>query len=229
MLDQESVESEPDALDPRPDLAIFATRHKSASGTPCLTAHSPGNICDEALQGGEGRRVSMAAPHALGMAVRALWRRSKDTQFQVTLEATHHGPLTDVPCFFIEIGSQESHWVDQRAGETVAKAIMDVVTGDPLPVPVAVGVGGPHYSPRFTQLLLTGEIALSHIVPKHQTGALDDEMVEQVFRRSEPRAQKALLEWKGIRGQERRAIIASLEKAGLDYSRLKLGPPVPGS
>ena len=43
------------------------------------------------------------------------------------MEATHHGPLIDKPCVFIEIGSSETDYTNRRAGFIIAKTIYETV------------------------------------------------------------------------------------------------------
>ena len=38
-------------------------------------------------------------------------------EYSVTLEVTHHGPLIEIPCCFIELGSQEKQWNDKEAAK----------------------------------------------------------------------------------------------------------------
>ena len=47
--------------------------------------------------------------------------------YKVTMEATHHGPLIEKPCIFIEIGSTEAEWTDRIAGFVVAKTIAETI------------------------------------------------------------------------------------------------------
>ena len=35
-----------------------------------------------------------------------------DEEYDITLEATHHGPLLDSPTLYLEIGSDEERWSD---------------------------------------------------------------------------------------------------------------------
>jgi D-aminoacyl-tRNA deacylase len=39
---------------------------------------------------------------------------------QITLEATHHGPITNKPTMFLEIGSTEEYWKRQDAAQVMA-------------------------------------------------------------------------------------------------------------
>ncbi|KAL0364431.1 UNVERIFIED_CONTAM: D-aminoacyl-tRNA deacylase [Sesamum angustifolium] len=41
-------------------------------------------------------------------------------EFEITLEATHHGPETHSPTMFVEIGSTEEYWKRQDAAQAIA-------------------------------------------------------------------------------------------------------------
>ncbi len=215
-----TAELVPERLLPRPTTAVFISRHASESQTPCLTVHVPGNI-SEAQHGGRARTVSTAAPLMMKQALRQLWKLGSGTRYDVTVEATHHGPFTEVPCFFIEIGSGRREWLDPLAGEIVSKSVVAAIKDASNQARIAVGFGGPHYSQRFTKLLVETEYSLSHIVPKHQISCVDEEMVNQLFLRSVPQAGLAVLDWKGMRGSERRQLVELLDDAAVDYLRLR--------
>jgi D-aminoacyl-tRNA deacylase len=151
---------------------------------------------------------------------RHLWHHGSGGEYQVTVEATHHGPLTNVPCFFAEIGSTSERWVDAVAGDAVSRAVVESLFDADSCQQVAVGFGGPHYSDRFARLLLETDHAVSHIVPKHHISSLSGEMIETLFSRSRPPADIAILDWKGIRGSERRELIEHLREQGRDYLKL---------
>ena len=97
--------------------------------------------------------------------------------FQVTLEATHHGPCVEVPACFVEIGSTEDHWHIPEAGELWADVLVDYLalihsTEGPPPSPppspspskqnvVLVLCGGGHYCPKLNDFCRLGDRALS--------------------------------------------------------------------
>ncbi len=222
LVDEEIVRVDrlPESLHPVPDLVIFASRHESQSGMRCLTVHFPGNFSQAEL-GGEPRRVAMAAPLEMKEALRGLSEAAAGLDYVVSLEATHHGPYTDVPCFFIEVGSRPENWTDQRASLAVASAIEKVTSRVAPNRPVALALGGPHYSERFTALVKETDVALSHIVAKHNVGYLDEETIESLFGRSRPEASFAVLDWKGIQGSDRRRVVSHLEGLGIRYVRLR--------
>ena len=100
---------------------IFLSRHAAASGVLSLTVHPIGIpwMTDSSQVGGIPGRCSPPNPK-ISSLYRSLLRETKlrDTvgRFQVTLEATHHGPHVDLPACFVEIGSSENEWQDAEAG-----------------------------------------------------------------------------------------------------------------
>ncbi|KAI3686565.1 hypothetical protein L1987_80247 [Smallanthus sonchifolius] len=90
---------------------------------------------------------------------------------QVTLEATHHGPITDSPTMFVEIGSTEEYWKRQDAAQAIALVRMKhrlvwkgLGLDGGIPVgdwrrnngkkKILLGVGGGHYVPRHMDIVL---------------------------------------------------------------------------
>jgi len=111
------------------DDIIFLSMHRAASGKPSLTVHPIGVPwqTDVSWSGGLPGRCS---PPSLRIAslYRTLYketkRRSLDSKYQVTLEATHHGPYVSKPVCFFEIGSTEEHWSIPECGNIMADIII---------------------------------------------------------------------------------------------------------
>ena len=205
------------------DLIVFASKHRSASATPCLTVHTPGNLSHKAEVGGLPRRICISAPLHMKAAISHLQEMAENLglteKYEVVMECTHHGDyLERTPCFFIEIGSSEGEWRDHLAAEAVAKSIIPS-TKKAEKCKAAIGLGGPHYHHRLTELALISDIAIGHIAPKYALRDLDGEMIRQMVERTHPRPEIALLDWKGL-GKERKKIISTLEKAGIKWLRL---------
>ncbi|GAG48860.1 unnamed protein product, partial [marine sediment metagenome] len=137
------------------------------------------------------------------------------------LECTHHGPLIDKPCLFIEIGSTENEWTSRRAAFIIAKTISEIIKGfreNPYNE-VAVGIGGPHYCPNFNKIQLNSNVALSHIIPQYAL-PLSEEMIKGAIEKTEEEVDFVLLDWKGIKNaDERQRVIDILDKNYIDYKR----------
>ena len=193
-----------------PDLIVFASRHQAKDGTPRLSGHFSGNS-GEAVMGGTSRELAMAAPGALKSFLSKL-ARSPLEGFEVTVEATHHGP-TDltVPSFFAEIGSNEREWSNPDAGKAVARSILELE--DLLP-PAFLGFGGGHYVNRQNRLLIDTKISFGHLFSNYQAENLDFEMIEQAARKSG--AVGAYLDRKSLRSADKRRISEALEEIGIE-------------
>jgi D-aminoacyl-tRNA deacylase len=205
------------------DLIVFASKHRSASATPCLAVHAPGNLSNAAEVGGIPRKICISAPLHMKTALIHLQGNAEALglldKYEVVMECTHHGDyLEKTPCFFIEIGSQEEEWRDPRAAVAVAKSIIPSIyeVGEGK---VGIGLGGPHYHRRFTELMLISDSAVGHIAPKYATPYIDGYMIRQMMERTRPRSELAVIDWKGL-GEERRRILSLLEEARIEWIRL---------
>ena len=134
--------------------------------------------------------------------------------YDVTMEATHHGPLIDKPCLFIEIGSTEFEYGDRRIGFIVAKTIYDVMDSfheNPYNE-IAIALGGNHYCSNFNKIQETSNVAISHVIPSY-IKEITEEMILEAIKKTEEEIDFALLDWKGFESAEQRdEIIKILEK-----------------
>ncbi len=167
------------------DLIVFPSRHAGESGK-LLTAHFTGNI-GPADYGGNANEVSLAAPAVLTYFYRSL-SENASSQYDVGIEATHHGPLvTEVPSLFVEVGSSESEWTDPVPAETIARAILDLPTEGVGTDRVIVGFGGGHYAPRFERILSETDWSLGHIAAEwclDRISSFESGIIDQLFERS---------------------------------------------
>jgi D-aminoacyl-tRNA deacylase len=141
--------------------------------------------------------------------------------YKITLECTHHGPLIDKPCIFIEIGSTENEWKDRKAGFIISKTIRDILEDfqeNPYNE-IAFGIGGPHYSPNFNKIQLRSNVALSHIIPQYAL-PLTEEMVKEAINKTREEIDFALLDWKGLgNSEQRKQVIEILDRLYVRYKR----------
>lgn len=137
------------------DEVIFLSKHTAASNRPALTVHPigvPHLIEGEQLPVG-GKPAWAAPPNPrIGPWFRLL-KSIADSQnltpeFEVTLEATHHGPVTNAPTMFVEIGSTEEYWKRQDAAQAIAL------------------VGYPFTAPTLSQYLFISHLFLLQANPQ---------------------------------------------------------------
>ncbi len=191
------------------DFYIFASRHAAKSKIPTLTVHTTGNWGD-ALYGGAPKTLSLAPAQHMLSALEKLqeMKEKKGLDYQVSYEVTHHGPTLDVPVMFVELGSSEEQWSDKDAAEAVAEAIIAGLT--PKKTVSAVGIGGGHYAPRFTETALKKGIAFGHMCPNYALNFLDERMIQQMIERTIPRPK-----YFQIHGSEAEAFRETLLSLGL--------------
>jgi len=202
-----------------PSLVIHLSRHSSAVGIPTLSVHVSGNISGADL-GGEPRAISVAPAVAMLAALKELQRQREalNLDFNVCFEATHHGPSLDVPSMFIEIGSSPERWGRDDAGQAVAEAALAaaraISTGK-----AAIGLGGTHYCPKFTQLALERSQPFGHILPKYALKDVDGAFLRYAVKRTLEPVDRVIADWKGIGGDDKGRLLPEVEKLGLQLER----------
>ena len=204
------------------DLTVFISRHSSKSGTPTLSVHTPGNL-DKAELGGLPRKVSVSPAITMRSALRAMVRLREEMglEYEVSYEGTHHGPSLDVPTMFVELGSSREQWNDSKAAEAVACAAMEAVSRFSDNTGKAVlGIGGPHYNAKFTKIALENDVAFGHMIPKYAVPNVDEATLRQCVERTLEAVDHAVLDWKGIKGEDKQPIVAMLERIGLPYEKI---------
>ncbi len=164
----------------RPDLVVFLSKHRSESGKPSLTVHPIGNFRGADF-GGRPETLVESAPGWMTAALRGLRREAARLPYEVTFEATHHGPFLETPTFYIEQGSTEREWKDPAASRAIARALLSL---EPVRAPVALGLGGGHYAPRHTDLAVERRIAFGHLLPAYALGNLSQEMLAQAVQKT---------------------------------------------
>lgn len=177
----QSIESPPEI-----DEVLFLSRHQAASGQLSLTVHPIGVpwVTDVTDVGGLPGRCSPPNPR-ISSLYRSIMERTKEQglsdTFQVTLEATHHGPHVDKPTCFVEIGSTESEWSNTEAGMVWADCLADQFsicckdgnTVDESPISeeaidqrmklVAISIGGGHYVPKLNDMVSSRAVCCIYV------------------------------------------------------------------
>jgi D-aminoacyl-tRNA deacylase len=204
------------------DLMVFISRHSSESGTPTLSVHTPGNF-GKAELGGLPRRVSISPANAMRNALRMMARLRSEMQlsYDVSYECTHHGPSLDVPTMFVELGSSAAQWNDPVGAEAVAQAAMEAVSAFGVSQAKAVlGIGGPHYNSKFTRIALENDLAFGHIIPKYAIEGINIEIIRHCVDRTLEKVDNAILDWKGIRGENKVSLVKMLTEIGLPFEKV---------
>ena len=157
-----------DKLFPSEDLFIVISRHESKSKIPIFSAHFTGMVDKE--------MIGYTYPSYHKEFLRIL--KSLNPKFEVTTEPMHHGPVISKPVMFVEVGSSEKEWKDKEAVNTLLKAVEKILKKKPKYKTIGIGIGGNHYSKKFTDLILNSDAALGPIISKYYI----DYVTEESFR-----------------------------------------------
>jgi len=209
---------------PNSEIIIFVSRHSSASGKPTLSVHTPGNFDDAGL-GGLPKNVSVSPAKAMSNALKALlhFKEKLRLDYDVSYEVTHHGPSLDVPTMFVELGSSDKQWKDSKAAVAVAQSAMYAAVNFSKPANYCssvVGIGGTHYNQKFTCMALVGEAIFGHMIPKHGVSKIDAAMLFQCREKTFERVSLAILDWKGIKSEDKPKLLSDLGDIGLPFKKV---------
>ena len=209
------------------DFIVFASTHRSEKKFPSLCLHAPGNYRTADLGGRPGKLcpTSCYVMKYLFQEFNKNFEENKNTlskEYNLTMEVSHHGPLIDIPCCFIELGSSEEEWNDIEAARIVAKTIYSLEDYFEKKfeswIP-AIGIGGPHYAPNFNKMQLLSNYAIGHIIPEHAL-PLNESILKEVELKTKEHIKEVLIDWKGCgKSEDRQKVLDLLEKMGFKYRR----------
>jgi len=204
------------------DFLIFASKHKSESGSPAFTAHVPGNW-NAADMGGKPGQISKSDPISMKAMAVSLdrQRRKAGIDVGVGMEVDHHGPLCMTPCCFTEIGSTEKEWKNEGYAAAVASAIEDLddAKSKVEVKEIAFCIGGGHYCPAFNKMELESGIAVAHVLPNYATDAVTMEAFMQAFERTTEEIDVVLIDWKGLKAPQREKMLKFINEAGAEWRK----------
>ena len=111
----------------------------------------------------------------------------------------------------IEVGSTMEQWNNLDACRAVARSIMEFEEkGEP-----CIAFGGPHYAPKFTKNTLQGW-AIGHICPKYQFRYFDEEIFDQMVKKTIPKPKTVLIDNKGTKAKMKNTIKELAKRHNLD-------------
>ena len=210
----ENLEDDIRSLNLNPVDVIFLSRHSSSAGIRSLTVHATGNF-GKADLGGMENALSMSDPRFMTSSLLEL-NRAHPEGFQVTFEATHHGPLLGIPNYFIEIGTTSNEWNDPDALKSVCEAVMN---SSKRTFSNFVGIGGGHYSPKITSYALSEDVNIGHIISKHHHDTIAENMILQALERT-PECSGFIMDKKGSRGRVRDLVKKISESRGFELIQI---------
>lgn len=213
----------------RPDVVIFPSEHASSSGMPALTVHPLGNYDSDDSLGGRKSALVPSCPDMMSDALRLIKEKCQIPEFNICYEATHHGPYLETPAFFIEIGSDERHWGRADAAELQASVVESIPESNNYPV--MIGIGGGHYTPRFTELALFRKVNFGHFIPNYRTEGKTDEEIAGMIRMAAERTgtRTAFLHRKSMNGAKAARMTSLAESVGVEVIKTDCFEPLDGN
>ncbi len=204
------------------DFIIFASKHRSEKEVKTLSVHTIGNF-KKAEFGGKSE--ILCPSHALifkhFFQTLNKIKQKYDLNYEVSMEATHHGPYIETPNIFIEIGSTENEWKDERAGKLVAETIIESIKSynKNEKYKIAFGIGGPHYCNNFNEIQLNSDYALSFIMPEYSL-PLTKKNLAELINKTKQKVEYVLVDWKGLgKADQRNQTLDLVKKSGLKIIR----------
>jgi D-aminoacyl-tRNA deacylase len=196
---------------------VFLSKHRSDSEIPTLTCHCTGNFADAPF-GGNQKEIAIASPGLQKAYLQAITRAAVPN-YDVIIEATHHGPTSlKKPVLFVELGSSEKQWADAVAAKAMCDALLASLDFVPCKK-VGVAIGGTHYPTKFNKLLLDSEFGLAAVASKHALAAIDEDMLAQMLQKSTEKVTHIILDSKGL-GSHKDRITKLAEKTGLEVLKV---------
>lgn len=219
-----STNLDPEKLDMF-DFIVFASKHESKAKEKTLSVHAPGNwrLASEEM-GGESRKVCKTSALFMKQFFENLHSNSGQyhlKDYKITMEATHHGPLIEKPCVFVEIGATETEWNDRKAGFVLARALSETLRNFAVNPynEISIGIGGPHYCPNFNKIQEKTNYAVSHVIPSYAF-PLEEYMVKEAIDGTDEDVDFVLLDWKGLgHADHRKRVLQILDSMHLNYKK----------
>lgn len=165
----------------RPTL-VYPSVHRGRDSGRCFTVHPLGNPGASAPLGGAPGRFTPAAPRLMTAALRGLAEIGRPLGIPASFEATHHGPLGELPAFFAEIGVGEDESPPPDSVAVLGQILLRLE--EAAEDRIAVGAGGGHYAPHFTDLAIDRRWAFGHILSRYALGSADASAVREAYERS---------------------------------------------
>lgn len=194
------------------ELIIIPSQHKSLKNVSSLTVHAAGNFDTNDYGGVKNKMSPYGAKHARGILLN-ISKYGKDTNFEITYEATHHGPYSENPLIFVEIGSTVGEYSDKNIGYIMARAIYESFDEE---AEVYCGIGGLHYSRKFTSLALKEGIAVGHIASKYRFPSITSESLTEMIRKT-PDSQGFLIESKSFDSLQKNSLKKMMDAQSFNY------------
>jgi D-aminoacyl-tRNA deacylase len=180
---------------------VVLSRHEMARPRPMVTAHTPGV--------GE---LSVAYAELKSWLLREACAERPEG-YDCSAEATHHEPDSrKLSVTFLEVGSTEAEWGDERAARALARAVAELPSFKPSGAATAMAVGDLHYS-MLTGPILEGRLDVGHIIRKD---VATPELAAKAFYKHINKPSRVVFFKKSFKAPLRGEILSALQKLGVE-------------
>ena len=196
------------------DSICFLSKHAAKSENNSITMHAIGNF-GKALFGGIDNKLVSPEATLLSSLYRVASKKTTVTNiggYELSMEATHHGPYSSKKCVFYELGSTQTNWSDSEAAKALSEIFIEALYKD-RNYPSFFGIGSSHYCKGFESFLNEYDFAGS--CPEY---ALADLKEEQLLFLSQYVAK--FIFHPNVKKSEKKRIITLLEQNNLTYETL---------
>lgn len=181
------------------DLLLYGSRHRSEANKPSLLTHVTGNLGSDNSHGGNPYELAYTSTRAIRLSYLGLKEQKTRLgldNFDVTVEATHHGPTSmKTPIIFVEVGSTEVEYNNPNALLAVSNTLMNIcLDNEKKEILPAICFGGGHYATRFNELMEITPVAIGHILPKYHKKNLTQEIVQQMIQKTIEKVKWAIID-----------------------------------
>ncbi|NPB00506.1 MAG: hypothetical protein GXO10_03930 [Crenarchaeota archaeon] len=196
---------------------LFISRHEMLRNPrPMLTVHTSGNW-NKAEYGGIDNEVSICNACLNSNIIRQLRKLAEERElvdeYEVVMEATHHGPSIDYESCFIEVGSSEREWNDERCINLFIDLIEDILARfkDYLKKigKVTVSIGDLHYCTLMNHIFNL-DIDLGHTIPKYVS--ITEKNVKDAITKTVPFPERVIIHWKSLKKEIRDLVLKVIDE-----------------
>ncbi|MCG3253026.1 MAG: hypothetical protein KAX09_04195 [Candidatus Heimdallarchaeota archaeon] len=208
------------------DLLLYGSRHKSEANKPSLLTHVTGNLSEDNSHGGIPLELAYASTRAIRESYLGLLKEKELLEldeFDVTVEATHHGPTSmKTPLIFVEVGSTEVEYKNEKAILAVVKTIMNIcLNKEEDVIRPSICFGGGHYATRFDELMEITPVAVGHILPKYRKANLTTQIVEQMIEKTVEKVKWAIIDRSSLNAEQIQIIKDGCSKFGVEVVKAR--------
>ncbi len=170
--------------------------------------------------GGNERTLCMHLASLLKFAYNSLQKHNFLEAYEISMEATHHGPELSRPILMLELGSCLDSWQDVSANKVIVDVVEDILENfKPSSAKASLILGGDHYMHTIAPLLSKDDFAVSHMCPSSQIHNFDANMLKQALNQTKEEVDLAIIDLAGV-GQHQERLIKLLKSNNLPYKFL---------